>query len=79
MGAKSRASWVFAFAAAAALAGQTLLLVEGQCRKLETALRDDFRVVLFLRGPLEDSKRLVLEEKLRSQPEVADVRYVSPE
>src|ERR1019366_10741978 len=79
MGAKARAGWVFAFAAAAALAGQTLLLVEGQCRKLETALRDDFRVVLFLRGPLEDSKRMVLEEKRRAQPEVADVRYVSPE
>jgi hypothetical protein len=79
MGAKSRASWVFALASSAALAGQTLLLVEGQCRRLETALRDDFRVVLFLRGPLEESKRAVLEEKLRVQPEVADVRYVSPE
>src|SRR5580700_8906598 len=79
MGAKARAGWVFGFAAAAALAGQTLILVEGQCRRLETALRDDFRVVLFLRGPLEESKRLVLEEKLRAQPEVEDVRYVSPE
>ena len=79
MGAKSRASWVFAFAAAAALAGQTLILVEGQCRRLETALRDDFRVVLFLRGPLADSKKDVLEEKLRASPDVADVRYVSPE
>jgi hypothetical protein len=70
---------VFAFAAAAALAGQTLILAEGQCRRLETALRDDFRVVLFLRGPLEESKRLVLEEKLRASPDVADLRYVSPE
>ena len=79
MGAKARAGWVFAFAAAAALAGQTLILVEGQCRRLEAALRDDFRVVLFLRGPLEESKRFVLEEKLRASPEVADLRYVSPE
>jgi hypothetical protein len=79
MGAKARAAWVFAFAAAAALAGQTLLLAEGQCRRLETALRDDFRVVLFLRGPLEEPKRLVLEEKLRASPEAADVRYVPPE
>src|ERR1035437_7193746 len=79
MEAKARAGWVFLFAATAAMAGQTLILAEGQCRRLETALRDDFRVVLFLRGPLEDSKRLVLEEKLRAQPEVADVRYVSPE
>ncbi|HEX4048938.1 MAG TPA: permease-like cell division protein FtsX [Elusimicrobiota bacterium] len=79
MGSKSRAAWMFAFAAAAALAGQTLLLVEGQCRRLETALSDDFRVVFFLRGPMDDSKRLVLEEKLRAEPEAADVRYVSPE
>jgi hypothetical protein len=79
MGAKARASWVFAFAAAAALAGQTLLLVEGQCRRLESALRDDFRVVLFLHGPMDDSKRLVLEEKLRAQTEAAEVRYVSPD
>jgi hypothetical protein len=79
MGAKARASWVFAFAASAALAGQTLLLAEGLCRGLETALREDFRVVLFLRGPMEDSKRLVLEEKVRALPEAAAVRYVSPE
>ena len=79
MGARARAGWVFLFAAAAAMAGQTLILVEGQCRRLETALRDDFRVVFFLRGTLEDSKRLVLEEKLRAQPEVSDLRYVSPE
>ena len=79
MGARARAAWVFSFAAAAALAGQTLLLVEGQCRRLETALREDFRVVLFLRVPLSDSKRAVLEEKFRVQPEVSDVRYVSPE
>jgi hypothetical protein len=79
MGAKARAAWVFAFAAAAALAAQTLLLVEGQCVRLESALRDDFRVVFFLRGPLEDSKLKILEEKLRAAPEAADVRYVAPE
>lgn len=79
MGAKARAAWVFAFAASAALAAQSLLLAEGQCRRLETALRDDFRVILFLRGPLEESKRAVIEEKLRAAPEAADVRYVSPE
>jgi cell division protein FtsX len=79
MGAKARAAWVFAFAASAALAAQSLLLVEGQCRRLETALRDDFRVVLFLRGPLDDAKRKILEEKLLASPEAAEVRYVSPE
>lgn len=79
MGAKSRAVWVFAFAASAALAAQSLLLAESQCRRLETALRDDFRVVFFLRGPLEEGKRAVVEEKLRAAPEAAEVRYVSPE
>src|SRR3954470_17531678 len=79
MGAKARAAWAFAFAASAALAAQTLLLVEGQCRRLESALRDDFRVVLFLRGPLDDGKLKVLEEKLRASPDAAEVRYVSPE
>lgn len=79
MGPEARAAWVFAFAASAAFAAQSLLLVESQCRRLETALRDDFRVVLFLRRPLDESKRAVVEEKLRAQPEAADVRYVSPE
>lgn len=79
MGARGRAAWVFAFAAAAALAVQTLLLVEGQCARLESALRDDFRVVLFLRGPLDDAKRMIVEEKLRAAPEAAEVRYVPPE
>jgi cell division protein FtsX len=79
MGAKGRAAWVFAFAAAAALAGQSLLLVEGQCRRLESALRSDFRVVFFLRGGMSEAKREVLEEKLRAQPEVASVRWVSPD
>jgi len=79
MGAKARAVWVFAFAASAALAAQTLILVESQCRRLETALSDDFRVVLFLRGSMEEGRRAVLEEKLRAMPEAADVRYVPPE
>ncbi len=79
MGAKGRTAWVFAFAAAAALAGQTLLIVEGQCRRLESALRGDFRVVFFLRSGMDDAKREVLEEKLRAEPEAAAVRYVSPD
>jgi cell division protein FtsX len=79
MGAKARAAWVFAFAAAVALAAQTLILVERQCRSLEAALSDDFRVVLFLRGPMDEGKRAILEEKLRALPEADDVRYVPPE
>lgn len=84
MAARSRLAWVLVFAASAALAAQTLLLVERQCRRLEGALREDFRVVLFLRADAAAGKdapaRLkVLEEKLRAQPEVARARYVSPD
>ena len=77
MGAKARAAWVFALAAAAGLAGQTLLLAERHCSRLEESLLEDFRIVLFLRAPLDDGKLKVLEEKLRAQPEVLDARYVS--
>ena len=76
---RSRAAWVFAFTASAALAAQTLLLAERQCRLLEGALREDFRVVLFLRGQVSDSRLKILEEKLRAQPEVELARYVSPD
>jgi len=79
MTAKSRAVWVFAFAATAAMAAETLLLAERQCRRLEGALREDFRVVLFLRGDVPESRRKVLEEQLRAQPEAEQVRYVPPE
>ncbi|MBI4371279.1 MAG: hypothetical protein HY552_03160 [Elusimicrobia bacterium] len=75
---KSRALWVFAFAAAAGLAAQTLLVLERQCRRLEDVLAGDLRVVFFLRSPLEESRRKIAEETLRAQPEAAEVRYVSP-
>lgn len=77
MGTRVRVLWVFAFAACAALAGQTLVLVERQCRSLESALSSDFRVVLFLRGEVPEPRVKVLEEKLRAQPESSAVRYVS--
>ena len=77
MSERARAAWVFALAAAAGLAGQTLLFAERQCWRLESALREDFRVVLFVRAPLEESRLKVLEEKLRAQPEVEELRYVS--
>ncbi|OGR90954.1 MAG: hypothetical protein A2V88_15640 [Elusimicrobia bacterium RBG_16_66_12] len=81
---KSRLAWVLAFSASAALAAQTLNLVERQCRRLEAALRDDFRVVFFLRaeaveGQAAPARLKVLEEKLRAQPEAAQARYVSPD
>lgn len=79
MGAKARAAWVCALAAAAGLAGQTLLFAERHCSRLEAALRDDFRVALFLPAPArsEAGRIKILEEKLRSQPEVLEVRFVS--
>ncbi len=79
MSANGRAAWVFALAAAAALAAHALILAERQCARLESALGDDFRVVLFLRAGIDDARRAVIQEKLRAMPEVADARYVSPD
>lgn len=75
--AKVRLASLLALAAAAGLAGETLLLAERHCTRLESSLRDDFRVVLFTRASLEEARAKVLEEKLRAAPEVADVRFVS--
>jgi cell division protein FtsX len=66
-----------ALAAAAGLAGETLLLAESHCSRLEAALREDFRVVLFTRSSLDEARAKVVEEKLRAAPEVAEVRYVA--
>ncbi|MBI2385046.1 MAG: hypothetical protein HYV14_03420 [Elusimicrobia bacterium] len=74
---KVRLGSLFALAAAAGLAGETLLLAERHCSRLEASLRDDFRVVLFARPSLEEARAKVLEEKLRAAPEVAEVRFVS--
>lgn len=74
---KARLASLFTLAAAVGLAGETLLLAERHCSRLEQSLRDDFRVVLFLGAPMEEARAKVIEEKLRSAPEVADVRYVS--
>ncbi|MEK7234194.1 MAG: permease-like cell division protein FtsX [Elusimicrobiota bacterium] len=77
MGAKVRLSSLFALAVAAGLAGETLLLVERHCSRMESSLRDDFRVVLFARASLEEARAKVIEEKLRAAPEVEDVRFIS--
>lgn len=74
---RARAAWILAVSAAAGLAGQTLLTLEAQCRRFERSLREDFRVVLFLRAPAGDAKLKVLEERLRAMPEAAEVRFVS--
>jgi len=74
---KVRLGTLFALAAAAGLAGETLLLAERHVSRLESSMRDDFRVVLFTRASLEEARAKVLEEKLRAAPEVADVRFIS--
>jgi cell division protein FtsX len=74
---KSRLASLFVLAAAVGLAGETLLLAERHCSRLEASLRDDFRVVLFIRPSLEEARARVLEEKLRAAPEIEDVRFVS--
>lgn len=77
MGDKARLASLFALAVAAGLAGETLLLAERHCSRLESSLRDDFRVLLFARASLEEVRARVLEEKLRAAAEVADVRFIS--
>ena len=74
---KVRLASLFALGAAIGLAGETLLMAERHCSRFEASMRDDFRVVLFLKGALPQSRVKVLEEKLRASAEVADIRYVS--
>ncbi len=62
---------------AAGVGGESLLFLERQCESVERSLRDDFRVVLFLRKEPEEGKRKIIEERLRALPEVEDVRGVS--
>lgn len=61
----------------AGLGGETLLFLQRQCRVVEESLRDDFRVLLFMRADLGEGKQKVLEEQLRALPDVDDVRAVS--
>lgn len=67
----------FLVGAAAGLAGATLLLLQRQCARVERSLRDDFRVVLFMKAELGEGPGKVLEERLRALPSVEDVRAVS--
>lgn len=62
---------------AAGLGGETLLILERQCWSAERALREDFRVLLFMGAEPEESRRKILEEKLLALPEVEGARYVS--
>ncbi|MBI3505104.1 MAG: peptidoglycan DD-metalloendopeptidase family protein [Proteobacteria bacterium] len=59
------------------IGGETMLFMRNQCRQIETALLEDFRVLAFLPTDVADSKGKVLEEKLRAMAGVAEARYVS--
>lgn len=61
----------------AGIGGESLMFLRRQCDRVEAALRDDFRVVLFLRANLDEGKRKILEEQLRAMPEVGDARGIS--
>lgn len=76
---KARAAWLIALGAGVGLAVTTLLFLERQSARVEAALSDDFRVMFFLRGAVDESRRRVLEERLLAAPEAAEVRYVSPQ
>ncbi len=78
MSARSRAAWLFALGTGIGLAVATLLFLERQSARLEAALREDFRVVFFLRGAVDEPRLRVLEERLLAAPEAAEVRYVAP-
>lgn len=74
---KHRLFFAFLVGSACGLGGATLVLLQLQCARLESVLREDFRVVLFLKNELAEGPGKVLEEKLRALPSVEDVRAVS--
>lgn len=68
---------VFAVCLIGGLAAESLLVLRKQSGRFAQDMRDDFRVLVFLQGDVDASKRLVLAEKLRALPDVDAVRYVS--
>ena len=73
----SRLLMTFAVGLGVGLAGQTLLFLERQCRRIETELRDDFRVLLLAPDSASEGQRRILAESLLAMPEIADLRTVS--
>ncbi|MDD5628898.1 MAG: permease-like cell division protein FtsX [Elusimicrobia bacterium] len=72
-----RRSLTFLLAAMAGMAGESLLLVRTQVGHFESLLRQDFRVLLFLKNDPPESQAKVLEDKLLGLPEVSEARFVS--
>jgi hypothetical protein len=61
------------------LIGETILFVDRQCERIESALKDDFRVVLTLKDDLDEGKQEILEDRLRALDGVEEVQRVSAE
>jgi cell division protein FtsX len=72
-----RRSLAFVLAVMAGMAGESLLLVRTQVLRFESLLREDFRVLMFLKNDLPESQAKVLEDKLLGLPEVRAVHFVS--
>lgn len=67
----------FLVGSACGLAGATLLMLQRECSRVERTLREDFRVVLFLKNELPEGPAKTLEERLRSLPGVEEAVFVS--
>jgi hypothetical protein len=63
----------------AGMAGESLLLVRAQVFRFESLLREDFRVLMFLKNDVPESQVRILEDKLLGLPEVSSARFVSRE
>lgn len=73
----SRLLAVFGAGLILGLGGETLLFLKKHCSGVENFLREDFRVLAFLRSDLEAGRLKVLEEKLRALDGVDEVQFVS--
>ncbi|MCX5790163.1 MAG: permease-like cell division protein FtsX [Elusimicrobia bacterium] len=58
-------------------AGETLLFLEAQVRRLERSLADEFRIVLFSAGEMKDAERAGVEALLRKLPGTDQARFIS--
>ncbi|HAM35532.1 MAG TPA: hypothetical protein DCP85_06350 [Elusimicrobia bacterium] len=65
------------FALLAGMAGESLLVLRAQVERFESLLRDDFRVLLFLKNEPSDADRKLLEERLLALSHTRQIRYVS--
>lgn len=74
---RSLAARAFAIGLLLGLGGEALVFLRSQCLRAEAALREDFRVVFFLKEELPEGRLKVLEEQVRALPEVEEARAVT--